>query len=464
MVFSSLVFLWLFLPFTLLVYGVLRRPDWRNLFLLAMSLIFYAWGEPRYVLIMVFSILLNYGFGRLIEKSSRPRLVVSLGILANLSLLGYYKYINFAIDNLNLALNLGLEFEDIALPIGISFYTFQAVSYLVDIYRGQVKAQKNPVKMGLYIAFFPQLIAGPIVKYHDIEQQINARRVTLDEFSYGTQRFVIGLAKKVLLANILGALSDTIIDSSPDNLVSSVAWLGIIAYGLQIFYDFSGYSDMAIGLGRMFGFTFQENFNAPYVSKSIKEFWRRWHISLSTWFKEYLYIPLGGSRAGDLKTYRNLLIVFFATGLWHGASWNFVFWGMWHGTFIVLEKAFQLEKRLHWRIFQHFYALLVVFVGWVFFRLENFAPAVDYLNTMFNFSSFNVQNLALYLNKENSLALLVGILCSGCCNKLLMQELPHPLLKLAARVGSQVVLLFVLYFSFVYLAGSSYNPFIYFRF
>ena len=463
MIFSSLLFLWVFLPFTLLVYFTLPRIAWKNFFLFIMSLVFYSWGEPRYIVIMVISIILNYVMGLVIEKTKRKELAVILAVVANLSILGYYKYINFGIDNLNKILGLGVEFEDVSLPIGISFYTFQAVSYIIDIYRGNVKAQRNFVKMGLYISLFPALIAGPIIKYHDIVRQIDFRRFSLDGFSYGVKRFIFGLGKKVLIANIMGSLADDIMNGGAGGS-SWAAWVGIIAYGLQIYYDFSGYSDMAIGLSRMFGFRLLENFNYPYISKSIKEFWRRWHISLSTWFRDYLYIPLGGNRVGPMRVYVNLLVVFFATGLWHGASWNFVFWGMWHGLFLAAEKRFNIEKMLRLDVLRYLYTMVVVLVGWVFFRIENFRDAWEYTKLMFSFDVGDMAFLSSYVNVENTLVMIAGVVGAGFLQSYIPKFRINSHKGIVYNTGMSLFLIVVFNFCILYMAGSTYNPFIYFRF
>ncbi len=461
MVFSSLVFLWLFLPFTLIVNYLLKNIQVRNTFLLLMSLLFYAWGEPRYVVLMVISILINYTIGLQIGRSNKPKFWVAVGVLFNLSFLGYFKYINFAIDNINKVLGTGFEFEDVSLPIGISFYTFQALSYVVDVYRGQVKAQENPIKMGLYISFFPQLIAGPIVKYYDIEKQIDNRKVTIESFNDGVVRFIIGLFKKVMIANILGGFADQMLSHPAAELSIYETWISIFAYALQIYYDFSGYSDMAIGLGLMFGFRFQENFNFPYISQTIKEYWRRWHISLSTWFKEYLYIPLGGNRKGTVRTYVNLLIVFFCTGLWHGASWNFVIWGMWHGLFLVFERLVNIEKILPLRILRHIYIAFVVLISYVFFRIEDLHTALTYIGSMFDYSNTSMGIISMVWNKEIMTAMILGVLMMGILPSSKLTQYKETVIYNFARSGA---LILMFYFCVLYLAGSSYNPFIYFRF
>ena len=384
MVFSSLIFLWMFLPIVLGLY-FLTKENYRNVLLLVASLFFYAWGEPVYVVIMLLSIGINCVCGLKIGVSDEKKRKKALvwGVVINLALLGVFKYSGFFMENVNAVFGLDVEVKKLPLPIGISFYTFQSISYLVDIYRRVCEPQRSLVKMGLFISFFPQLIAGPILKYYDIAAQIDNRKVSFVLFNQGAVRFLQGLAKKVIIANIMAKTADEIFGLGLNDISTPMAWIGIVAYTFQIYFDFSGYSDMAIGLGKMFGFHINENFNYPYISTSIKDFWRRWHISLSTWFKEYLYIPLGGNREGKFKTYRNLMIVFFMTGLWHGASWNFVVWGLFHGVFLVVERILQVEKFLRFRLIQTAYALLVVMVGWVFFRAENLSSALGYLNRMF---------------------------------------------------------------------------------
>ncbi|MDO4889070.1 MAG: MBOAT family O-acyltransferase, partial [Candidatus Saccharibacteria bacterium] len=347
MLFNSMVFLWIFLPVLLVLYFLTKRffPAARNYVLLVFSLLFYAWGEPKYIILMLVSILVNYVFGILVDKAPKKgkkrKVLLVLDILFNVGLLGYFKYFNFFTDNVNKIFGEGtITMEDVMLPIGISFYTFQIMSYVIDLYRGEIKVQKNLPKLALYISFFPQLVAGPIVKYKDIDKALDSRKETLEGFSYGAKRFIYGLSKKVLIADVMASVADTVFNGGGGvtGLTQPVAWLGAVCYALQIFFDFSGYSDMAIGLGSMFGFKFMENFNLPYISGSITEFWRRWHISLSTWFKEYVYIPLGGNRKGRKRTYLNLWIVFLLTGIWHGAAWNFVVWGLFHGLFIFIER------------------------------------------------------------------------------------------------------------------------------
>lgn len=466
MVFSSVIFLFLFLPFTLFVNTCLRE-SLRNLFLLAMSLLFYAWGEGQLVLLMIFSILINYltgiGIDRFRYSNTIKKSVLSLGIVFNIVLLIYYKYFNFLIENVKL---FGLDSYDhstIILPIGISFFTFQSVSYLIDLYREETEVQTNPFHLGLYISLFPQLIAGPIVRYHDIANQIVNRKLTQKKFVDGIMKFIRGLAKKVFVANTAALIADNIFSSQTNELPSVIAWIGILCYTLQIYFDFSGYSDMAIGLGRMLGFEFKENFNYPYISTSIQEFWRRWHISLSTWFRDYLYIPLGGSRGGPFKTYRNLLIVFLITGLWHGASWNFVLWGVFHGAFLMLERSGLIRINTAPKIVKHFYVIVVVIVGWVFFRIENFGEALNYLYQMFSFQSGTNWKPLLFLNYYTIIVLLLGIIFSTPLRLWLKNkfQLTENLYGHALR-NTSYLLLFIL--TIVELAQSNYNPFIYFRF
>ena len=398
MVFSSMTFLWLFLPVVFVLCLLIRKPKYQNILLLIFSLFFYAWGMPYYVILLLVSVIINWICGVWMEKWEKGRTVVLIvSIVANLGLLGYFKYANFILNTIDALIPGGntLPRLNIGLPIGISFFTFQAMSYVIDLYRGEYKAQKNPLNLALYISFFPQLIAGPIVKYRDVNKQIVERTVTGEKIALGFRRFIYGLAKKVIISNILAISVDRIYATDMTRVNSALAWTAAICYTLQIYYDFSGYSDMAIGLGRMFGFDFLENFNYPYISSSIKEFWRRWHISMSSWFREYLYIPLGGNRKGKIRTYINLFIVFAATGLWHGASWNFVGWGLFHGFFIILERlgfGKLLEKS---KILSRIYCLLVVIVGWVFFRANDTGTAIEIIKRMFMPWQYNSGNMIL---------------------------------------------------------------------
>lgn len=482
MVFSSITFLFFFLPVVLAAYLCVGRHG-RNLLLLAASLFFYLWGEQIYVLVMLASITINYIFGLLIErtqaqgKSGKAALVG--GVFANLALLGFFKYANFVVANLNVLLTqTGIEpiqMQAVHLPIGISFFTFQALSYIIDLYRGNYPAQKNPLHLGLYISLFPQLIAGPIVRYHDIAGQIKKRRVRLEDFGCGAERFIFGLGKKVLIANPMGQMADHVFAMQAGMLTTTTAWLGICCYSLQIYFDFSGYSDMAIGLGRMFGFHFLENFNYPYISRSIREFWRRWHISLSTWFRDYLYIPLGGNRLGSKRTSFNLLLVFLLCGLWHGASWNFIIWGLMHGVFLVLERGYlgRMLNSFH-PFWQHCYALLVVFNGWVFFRIEELADTGYFFAVLYGFAGADsmLPQLAMDLDLLFFSSLGAGIVLSLPVYPWLQrkwdswqQENAHQLvLSLPIQMIRLIVISSILFYSAGALAVGSYNPFIYFRF
>src|SRR5712692_3341667 len=394
MVFSSPIFLFLFLPIALAVNFALP-VRLRNLWLLIMSLIFYGWGEPRFVLVMIASIVVNFALGLWVDRvRARPaaRWVMALGVALNIGLLAVYKYANFIVDNLNVILaGLGsapIHLTPIALPIGISFFTFQAFSYVIDVQRRDGPVQKNPMDLALFVSLFPQLIAGPIVRYRNVAAQIVERTITRERFARGVERFVIGLGKKMLIANTVAVPADAIFAIPADQLTAGLAWLGVVCYALQIYYDFSGYSDMAIGLGLMLGFHFPENFNYPYISRSLTEFWRRWHISLLTWFRDYLYIPLGSSRGTPARTYMNLLVVFFLCGLWHGAAWTFVAWGLYHGLFLVIERLGAGRWLERWPApARHGYALLVVIVGWVFFRSATLGDAGRFLAAMAGFAT-----------------------------------------------------------------------------
>ena len=420
MLFSSMIFLWFFLPLVFCSYYLIDKR-FKNILLLISSIIFYAWGGVSYSLIMLSSIIINYIFALLIDKAiednnlKNKKIYLALCIIINLSILGYFKYTNFIISIINsLSQNKIIELTNIVLPIGISFYTFQALSYVIDVYRGHNKAQKNIFNLALYISFFPQLIAGPIVKYHDIENQILNRNESLENIFYGIKRFIYGLSKKVILANMFALSCDEILKQPTDELGTALVWCASVLYTLQIYYDFSGYSDMAIGLGRMFGFNFLENFNYPYISKSIKEFWRRWHISLSTWFKEYLYIPLGGNRKRKLFTYINLLIVFFATGLWHGASYNFILWGLFHGFFLVIERIFlgKLLEKNKLKFINHIYVIFVFVIEWVLFRADDLKHAFELYKLMFSYKE-SIYTVRYFFYPQTFVCFIFGILFSG---------------------------------------------------
>ena len=464
MLFSSIIFLFYFLPVVLLAYFVVPKKA-KNVVLLIASIFFYSWGEPVYVFLMIFSAIFNYFMAidiaraRVHHKSGKSTLIFT--VVINLFSLSFFKYYGFLMDTINEVLGTDIKYTALALPIGISFYTFQALSYIFDVYRGNVKVQINPLKFSLYLSLFPQLIAGPIVKYKDIADQLDERHVTLEKFGDGTMRFLLGLGKKVLLANNLGAIYTEIMAASDSQATVLTYWIGIIAYTLQIYFDFSGYSDMAIGLGRMFGFEFMENFNYPYISKSITEFWRRWHMSLSTWFREYVYIPLGGNRVSIYRHIINLLIVWSLTGLWHGASWNFVVWGVYYGVLLILEKYLigkYIEKAPVWT--QHLYAMLIVIIGWVFFSSTDLPAAVEYLKILFCMGGVPLANTyTFYLLRTNLLLLVVGCIASS----------PEPMKQFNIlckknAVIAMIMTLFVLALSTAYLIFSSYNPFLYFRF
>ena len=458
--------MYLSLPICLLLYFILHGIKARNYLLLVMSLLFYAWGEPKWIILMIVTTLIDYGAGLLVDQYRGQKLAkwaLAGSVVITLSFLAVFKYLGFFNQNLNQIFGAELPTQIFNLPIGISFYTFQAITYVVDVYRGKAQVQRSYANLLLYVALFPQLIAGPIVRYTDIAAQLENREMTLPGFSKVITRFVTGLGKKVLLANIAGQVATSLIGGDLSKASVLGAWLGIFAYTFQIYFDFSGYSDMAIGLGHMFGFTYVENFNYPYISKSITEFWRRWHISLSTFFRDYVYIPLGGNREGTLKTYRNLMIVFFLTGLWHGASWNFVIWGLFHGTFLVLERIFPIEKILHFRLLKSIYTLLVVIVAWVFFRAENLTAALDYLKRMF--VPYKTDVHSAYLSNEFMMVAALGLVSCGFLT-LIFDKLPvkteykFGFLRLVNPAWCAVIA----YFSVLLLASNTYNPFIYFRF
>ena len=501
MVFSSVVFLWVLFPVILGCYYISPRAV-RNGLLMVFSLFFYAWGEPKYIVLMVISVLMNYVFGLLIESygtkemHGKRRFLLAACVACNLLLLGYFKYYNFIVGSINslfgfLGGNAGLlPVKEVALPIGISFYTFQALSYVVDVYRGENKAQKNLVNMMLYISFFPQLIAGPIVKYHDIEQQMDSRQVTLDGFSYGVKRFIFGLGKKVILANSFAEVVDTVWGYQVQDVSSPLLWMTAFLYMMQIYFDFSGYSDMAIGLGKMFGFTFNENFLLPYTAVSIRDFWRKWHISLSSWFREYVYIPLGGNRKGAVRTYVNLGIVFLLTGIWHGAGWTFVLWGLYHGFFLIVERVLENRRRgaakagavavpggtvtperaeraandVAKKLLSHVYTFVVVYFGWILFRADTIGLAGEFIRYMF-VPHEPVILMGRFMNTKMWVLLGIAVLACGPAQRLWKRvkgrgfaadgELTIP--AVAGYMG-------ILWTAILLLVNNTYNPFIYFRF
>ena len=470
MLFSSMIFLWLFLPLVFCSYYLIDKR-FKNILLLISSIIFYAWGGVSYSLIMLSSIIINYIFALLIDKAieynnlKNKKIYLALCIIINLSILGYFKYTNFIISIINsLSQNKIIELTNIVLPIGISFYTFQALSYVIDVYRGHNKAQKNIFNLALYISFFPQLIAGPIVKYHDIENQILNRNESLENIFYGIKRFIYGLSKKVILANMFALSCDEILKQPTNELGTALVWCASVLYTLQIYYDFSGYSDMAIGLGRMFGFNFLENFNYPYISKSIKEFWRRWHISLSTWFKEYLYIPLGGNRKRKLFTYINLLIVFFATGLWHGASYNFILWGLFHGFFLVIERIFlgKLLEKNKLKFINHIYVIFVFVIGWVLFRADDLKHAFELYKLMFSYKE-SIYTVRYFFYPQTFVCFIFGILFSGLFQSV-FPKVREATFSSKVYILESVIQFILLFICIMYLVNGTYNPFIYFRF
>ena len=472
MVFSSLPFICIFLPVVFVLSRVIRPLKAQNVLLAAASLLFYAYGEPVYVLLMLGSALANYAFARVIggQKTApaAKKAAVILAVALNLGVLGVFKYADFAVSTLNGVAGLSLKLPGVALPIGISFFTFQALSYVIDVYRGDVPAERSFLNVLLYISFFPQLIAGPIVKYHDISAALSARVQSPELASDGLRRFIVGLGKKVLIANVMGQTADAVFSAPDETLNVLLAWLGAAAYMLQIYYDFSGYSDMAIGLGKLFGFSFKENFNYPYSAVSMQDFWRRWHISMSTWFKEYLYIPLGGNRKGKARTALNRVIVFFCTGLWHGANWTFVVWGLYHGFFLLLETYVPAFKKLP-GVLGRVYAWLVVCVGFVIFRADTLAGGISFVGKMFGGFTFGFQSKALLLRQLTPWFIAVFIaaaLGAGLLEKPLQKarELLRGETKPVFRYVGWALSVLLLIWCVIRLSGQSYNPFIYFRF
>ncbi len=473
MVFSSMIFIWVFLP----IVFILDKAAWKskriqNLLLLVAGLLFYAWGQPDYLWLLMVSILINFFLGLAIcgrQGTAFGRVLLAVGVVANLGILGYYKYFNFFVNTINKAFGGELlEMREIALPLGISFFTFQAVTYLVDLYRGKCAAQKNILHMALYFAFFPKLTQGPIERYRDFSHQLKDRVQSLEKISAGIRRFIYGLAKKVLIADVLGECVDRLYGLELGNVSFIFIWIAVLFYSLQLYYDFSGYSDMAVGLGKMFGFDLAENFNYPYMASSITDFWRRWHMSLTAWFREYLYFPLGGSRKGALYTYRNIFIVYMATGLWHGASWDFICWGLFHGFFQILERMGLgkfLEKT---KVIKYVYTVLVVGVGWLFFRVGNMGLSVRYLGRMFlpwkySYSGYAVQEL---VPNQAFFACLCAILGCGLIQRA-GEKLSVKFPPLSGWKGSAVELawcMLLLCGSIVMMVSSTYSAFLYMNF
>lgn len=470
MIFSTTLFLFIFLPLTLLIYylPIFKNRTLKNLFLFLVSLVFYAWGEPTYVLLLFLSIIVNWYLGILVDKhrdTQIGKLILTLTAIFNIGMLFFFKYLNFTIENLNSAFNLHISNPRIQLPLGISFFTFQALSYVIDVHRKKVAPQKNILNIGLYLAFFPKLIQGPIVRYETIANEITNRKENLTDFSNGVIRFIRGLGKKVLIANNLALVADNsfqlISNTSGNSLSIGMAWLGAIAYTFQIFFDFSGYSDMAIGLGQMFGFHFLENFNYPYISKSVTEFWRRWHISLQTWFRDYIYIPLGGNRVSNKKFLFNIFIIWCLTGIWHGANWTFIIWGLMYFVLLAFEKFTGFNKKL--KNFGYVYTLFFVVIGWVIFRSDNISIAANYIQTMFGIgANVLIDNQFILSLSEFKYYFIAAILFSVPLKDWLSPRIKfNGIIYDTAYCIGYVIILFI---SISFLVKGAYNPFIYFKF
>lgn len=467
MVFSSVSFLYYFLPAILLVYFSVPYR-FKNTVLLLGSLFFYFWGEPKYVVLLLFSSVVDYIHALIIDKYRGSKIAKGAllsSIIINLSLLGFFKYSDFFIANINAIFNRDIKLLRLSLPIGISFYTFQTMSYTIDVYREDAKVQKNPLDLATYVALFPQLIAGPIVRYKTIEEEINFRTHSMDSFAHGINRFVIGLSKKVLLANPLGELNVLAMNSSRATVL--FYWMSIIAFALQAYFDFSGYSDMAIGLGKMFGFSFPENFNYPYISKSISEFWNRWHMSLGTWFRDYLYIPLGGNRVSKPKWFRNIFIVWLCTGIWHGASWNFIIWGLYFGVIIVMEKLFlkeYLDKMPSF--FCHIYVLFLVIISFVLFSIESMTGILNHLKGMFGLLDLPLYDAeSLYYLKSYAITVIIAIVgTTPLVKNIINKKRNSKIIGRAIGILEPVCYIALLMIITGYLVDSSFNPFLYFRF
>lgn len=465
MVFSSVTFLFLFFPTVFLLYYAVPSIKFRNILLVLASLLFYAWGEKLYVLLMLFSVLVNWLAGLLILKfPNKAKLTTAISVVFNIGMLFAFKYVGFFVEVLNLIPFISLPAVTVHLPIGISFFTFQALSYVIDVYKNRDLVQKNFLSMLLYITFFPQLIAGPIVKYHDIEAQLSNRKTTALGLTAGIRRFIIGLSKKLLLADVAAKAVDGIFGLELGGISGYAAWLGGILYLVQIYFDFSGYSDMAIGLGKIFGFEFLENFKYPYTAVGIRDFWHRWHISLSTWFSQYLYIPLGGNRKGKVRTYINLLIVFFATGLWHGANFTFIAWGMWHGLFMILERAKLIRpEKIPW--LSRIYTLFVVLFGFIIFRADSLAYGLGFIGRMFSPEAFALGfwDALAFLNPYMIITLVAAVIASTPILPFIKSKIKGRG-EAAAEVVSYAVCMLLFLLCILLLASNTYSPFIYFRF
>lgn len=458
MVFSSILFIFRFLPIAMGIY-FLTPKKLKNLSLLILSLIFYSWGEPRYFLLMIASIFVDYFISINIEKNNKNKkikiLLLAISIIFNVGILFFFKYINFFIENINSIFNMSLNNVKITLPLGISFYTFQTMSYTIDVFLGKVKAEKNIINFGAFVCLFPQLIAGPIVKYIDISKELKNRDINLDEIQEGIRLFILGLGSKVLIANNIGSLWNEVETMGFNNISTILAWMGIIAFSLQIYFDFNGYSLMAIGLGKILGFNFPNNFNYPYESRSITEFWRRWHITLGQWFKQYVYIPLGGNRLGRARTYFNLFIVWFLTGFWHGASYNFILWGLYFFILICIEKNGLLNLLNKHKLISHIYTIFFILVGWVLFAVIDLNQIINFLKKMF---IFNAGNEWIYYLRNYIITYTIAIIFSTS----FLKKIYNKFVK--NNIVDTIILITIFLLSIAYLVDSSYNPFLYFRF
>lgn len=469
MLFSSLTFLFAFLPVLILLYFICKKTKIRNAVLLIFSMLFYAWGEPKYIILMMLVIAFSYIFGLLIDYFSKKKnlklkkLFFTLSLVFTIGNLFMFKYYNFAIDNLNSIFNLEIKHFPLVLPIGISFYTFQIISYLIDLYKGKIPVQKKILSLALYVSLFPQLIAGPIVRYETVYEELQNRKENLKDVIYGFKRFIIGLSKKVLISNQMAVIADYIFNNNIAG--TSISWIGALAYTFQIYFDFSGYSDMAIGLGRIFGFHFLENFNYPYISKSITEFWRRWHISLSSWFRDYVYIPLGGNRVSKIRWIFNICVVWSLTGLWHGASWNFIIWGVYFAIILILEKLFfnKILERIP-KILQWIYSILLIVIGWVIFRCTSIGQIETFLLNLFTYKQTNW--LTVISENSNILYYLLYFIPAIICSLPILKKLKKDKINNNKYVIliSNIILIGMLMLCITFLTSSTYNPFIYFRF
>ena len=467
MVFSSIIFLYIFLPTMLLIYFIVPKK-FKNLVMIIASFIFFAWGEIRYIPIMLILAVMDFWCGNKINKywkdKKKKRLFLLIDVGVNLLILFFFKYADFIISSINGVTGLSIPLLNIPLPIGVSFNTFQSLSYIIDVYRGTVKCEKSFYNYLTYTTLFPQIIAGPIVRYETVDEELVDKKISLDNFSLGMKRFIIGLGKKVLIANNIGAMWNVIETGTFGEMTVLLSWLGIVSFALQIYFDFSGYSDMAIGLAKIFGMDFDENFNFPYISKSITEFWRRWHITLGKWFKDYIYIPLGGNRKGFIKQIRNILVVWALTGAWHGASWNFVLWGMYFGVILIIEKLFMLKvlEKLP-KVFGHIYTILLVLISWVIFAFEDLGQVKNYLATMFglNGTSF-INSEAIYYLKNYLVIIIIGIVCSIPILKLKRKRENKK--EIGISIISSIGYVAIVLLSTASLVNNSFNPFLYFRF